>query len=502
MHGTETTRRVRARINRRRTVQEEELDLVMEYYALQARESFWAYRRFMDPTMTIGWWPHYLSLELQKFYEEMKRGNRPLWVLTSPPQHGKSRALTDFSSWLAGKEPDWKTIYASYSKDLGDKANAAVQRTMDLDQYQLTFPKTRLASRNARGDEAMYSRNSTLLEYIFRKGSFVNTTVQGQVNGKGFEFGMCDDLMKGRNEANSKRQRDKTWDWLIDDFKSRMSNEAGMLLLNTRWHIDDPIARFLKIFPQARLLNFPAIATADTEDVSLGYRKVGDPLFPEFKSLGFLKEQKKGMSQVGWESVYQQSPIIAGGGMIPIEMFRIVPQMFARDMVAESVRAWDKANNEGDGAYSSGTLMHRLKDGRFVIENVWRKQCNRHERERAMKQCAVLDDAKYGNVVIWMEQEPGSGGKDSAQMSATNLAGHTVFYERSSGDKATRADPFAGQVQAGNVLLVAGDWTQDFIDEAEAFPDSKYKDQIDSAAQALKKLALTSGYDDSLSWVG
>jgi predicted phage terminase large subunit-like protein len=432
----------------------------------------------------------------------MKRGTRPLWVLEAPPQHGKSRTLTDFAAWLAGKEPDWRTIYASFSSDLGDKANAAMQRTLDSDNFKMTFPKTLLVPRNAKGDAAMYSRNSSLLEYIFRKGSFVNTTVQGQVNGKGFDFGLGDDLMKGRNEANSKRQRDKTWDWLMDDFKARMSNDAGILLMMTRWHIDDPIARFVNVFPQTRVLKFPAIATKETQDVKLGYRKVGQPLFPEFKSAGFLADQKKGMSQAGWESVYQQSPIIVGGGMFPVENFKIIPAMVSRDQILKSVRFWDKAATEDGGAYTAGVLMHSLKDGRYCVEHVWRKQVNRHDREAAMKQNAVLDDAKYDSVHIWLEQEPGSGGKDSAQMTATNLAGHAVFYETASGAKELRADPWAGQVQAGNVVLVAGDWNRDFIDEHESFPNSKYKDQVDAAAGAFKKVAATSGYDETLSWVG
>jgi predicted phage terminase large subunit-like protein len=188
--------------------------------------------------------------------------------------------------------------------------------------------------------------------------------------------------------------------------------------------------------------------------------------------------------------------------MFPVENFKIIPAMVSRDQILKSVRFWDKAATEDGGAYTAGVLMHSLKDGRFCVEHVWRKQVNRHDREAAMKQNAVLDDAKYDSVHIWLEQEPGSGGKDSAQMTATNLAGHAVFYETASGAKELRADPWAGQVQAGNVVLVAGDWNRDFIDEHESFPNSKYKDQVDAAAGAFKKVAATSGYDETLSWVG
>ena len=53
-----------------------------------------------------------------------------------------------------------------------------------------------------------------------------------------------------------------------------------------------------------------------------------------------------------------------------------------------------------------------------------------------------------------------------------------------------RAEPYAAQVQGGNVLLVKGAWTQDFIDEHVAFPVGRAKDQVDAAAAAFNLLTL------------
>ena len=58
--------------------------------------------------------------------------------------------------------------------------------------------------------------------------------------------------------------------------------------------------------------------------------------------------------------------------------------------------------------------------------------------------------------------------------------------------KQPRAEPFAAQVQGGNVLH-AGPWIQDFFDEAESFPNSPYSDQIDAAAMAFHYLATEPG---------
>jgi predicted phage terminase large subunit-like protein len=56
-----------------------------------------------------------------------------------------------------------------------------------------------------------------------------------------------------------------------------------------------------------------------------------------------------------------------------------------------------------------------------------------------------------------------------------------------------RAEPFAAQVQGGNMYLHAGSWIPDFLDEAESFPNSPYLDQVDAAAMAFHYLATERG---------
>jgi hypothetical protein len=53
-------------------------------------------------------------------------------------------------------------------------------------------------------------------------------------------IGVVDDPVKGRAEAQSKVVRDRTWAWLVDDFMTRFAADSGLLMIGTRWHIDDP----------------------------------------------------------------------------------------------------------------------------------------------------------------------------------------------------------------------------------------------------------------------
>ena len=51
-----------------------------------------------------------------------------------------------------------------------------------------------------------------------------------------------------------------------------------------------------------------------------------------------------------------------------------------------------------------------------------------------------------------------------------------------------RAEPLAAQVQGGNVFLHAGTWQRDLLDEMEAWPNGKYKDQVDACSGAFNRI--------------
>ena len=137
------------------------------------------------------------------------------------------------------------------------------------------------------------------------------------------------------------------------------------------------------------------------------------------------------------------------------------------------------------------------------MANVVRGQWSSLERERIILETTKNDHADWGRVKTWVEQEPGSGGKESAERTIAMLAGYPAEQDRVTGSKEIRAEPYAAQQQAGNVSVLKGPWSQEFTDEHELFPNGKYKDQVDAAAGGFMKLAKKHyRYDASMSWVG
>jgi hypothetical protein len=184
------------------------LDAMTEVNAAAARESFAVFRRTIHPGMS--WSPFVASItrELQKFHEAFVADKRPKLAMMTPPKHGKSLAAEDFMAWEAGKNPSLKTIYASYSDELGVLRNMNLQRPFTSQRYQHIFPNLRIGGIGSR-----YQCNTSLIEYVGGPGSFRNTTVNGAITGMEQNLGVLDDFVKGRAEANSKVQRDRTWKW-------------------------------------------------------------------------------------------------------------------------------------------------------------------------------------------------------------------------------------------------------------------------------------------------
>jgi predicted phage terminase large subunit-like protein len=222
----------------------------------------------------------------------------------------------------------------------------------------------------------------------------------------------------------------------------------------------------------------------------------GELLFPERFSRTTVDRDKKVMGSMAVAGQFQQRPAPRGGGFFEWEKLEIVEA--APKKLLQFVRYWDKAGTDGAGAYTAGVLMAKDREGVFYVLDVVRGQWSAPKREKVIKQTAQTDGVK---VKVWVEQEPGSGGKESAESTVKGLAGFRAYAERATGDKALRAEPYSVQVEAGNVKVVAGAWHKDFIDEHKTFPVGKYKDQIDAASGAFNKLAASgSGMTGLTKW--
>jgi len=181
------------------------------------------------------------------------------------------------------------------------------------------------------------------------------------------------------------------------------------------------------------------------------------------------------------------------GGMFKRGWFTLVKEIPADIQVA--ARYWDLAATAPapgkDPDYTAGALV-AVGQGVYYVADIQHFRGTPMEVERRVKQTAILDAERAFPVYTYMEQEPGSSGVNTIDHYAREvLVGYHFRGDKVTGDKETRAAPFSSAAEAGNVKLIVGPWVNDFLDEAEAFPDSAHKDQVDAVGGAVSTFRAT-----------
>ena len=431
----------------------------------ECSSDLYAFRKHLFPKLIDGWWQRQLAKELQQFKDDLFAGLAPMLVIQAPPQHGKSVQIQDAIAWIVGHNPDLKCIYASFSERLGVRANLRLQRVFDNHRYASVFPDTSINSSNVVTISGQHLRNREILEFVGREGYFRNTTVRGSITGEGLDLGILDDPIKGREEANSQTVRDKTWDWLMDDFFTRFSEKAGFLSILTRWHIDDPIGRLIEKEPRCKVLSYPALAVEKDR-----FRGVGDALF-------------------------QQSPVITGGNMFKQDdllRHTDVPRLSWRAVYVDTAQKTKERNDFsvfqhwGAGVDGKAYLLDQAR-GRFEAPELEKTALTFWNKARLL-------DTKFYGTLRKMDVEDKVSGTGLIQVLKRKSV--PVVARQRGTDKYTRALDVVPSVAAGLVSIPNSEvaWVKDWLLEYLSFPDGKFDDQMDPFMDAVSDMCGVTGY--------
>ncbi len=471
-----------------------------ELIASICRESFWAFVQefwsvIIPEPPVWNWHMEYLCNELQKMAERIFRKEDKKYDLTVniPPGTSKSTIMSVmFPAWLWTRMPSCQFIGASHSEELALDLSIKTRDIIKSDKYRECFPEIEM-----REDQ------DTKTKFQNTKGGWRYAVgVSGSVIGKHAHVIVIDDPIDVLKATSAAELKKATY-WIDQQLSNRKvrsaKNVAVMILVMQRLHQEDPTALFLK----RKLHKHICLPAERSEKISPPelrkyYTKLGGRLLDPVRfSHSVLKEEKQ-KGTYYYASQFMQDPVPLGGGMFKVRRIKrdFVPKSFKK-----LVRYWDKAGTAGGGAFTVGLKMGLDFDGRFWVLDVIRTQLDSFERERLILRTAMSDGR---NVRIGIEQEPGSGGKESAESTVKNLAGFRVEVQRAAGtasgglgSKEERADPFSVQMNAGNVYIpemfwdnTANDWRGDswvveWIDEHRYFPNSKFKDQVDASSGAF-----------------
>lgn len=159
------------------------------------------------------------------------------------------------------------------------------------------------------------------------------------------------------------------------------------------------------------------------------------------------------------------------------------------------VRYWDLAASEkkvgSDPDETVGTLLstNKLKD-KFCIQN---QVSGFWKWDKIKENIRITAERDGTGVPIYIEQEPGSGGKNQVAELQTYLKqyGFTVRMHnpRDTGDKVMRANTWFGEASIGQFYMLKGGWNEPFLSQLDTFPAGTHDDRIDSVSGARHAIA-------------
>jgi len=443
-----------------------------------------------------NWHIKYLCDELQKVAERVMLRLPKLYdlVINIPPGTTKtSIVLIMFPVWVWTRAFKSRFLTVSYSAALSLESAELSRDLIRSEMFKRIYPE--IAIKQEKDSKSNYKviksyhRSQSFVKNMRQGGTRFSTSVGGTLTGFHGDFLLVDDPINPK-QAVSTVMLENVNRWIDQTLSTRKVDKAVSvtILVMQRLHQNDPSGHFLKNSNNVKHICLPGELGEYEKYVSpkelVKHYKNG-LLDPVRLNRPILKELEAALGQYGYAGQVGQNPVPPGGGMFKIEHFQMQTTILNPVNKIKTVRYWDKAGTADGGAYTVGVKLTLLKHNKFLVEDVKRGQWSSEERERIIKQTAEADGR---NVVVMIEQEPGSGGKESAENTVRNLAGFVCKKDRPSGDKVYRADPLSVQVNSGNVLLLPGSWNDAYKEEFRYFPFGTYKDQVDATAGAFNFL--------------
>jgi predicted phage terminase large subunit-like protein len=443
------------------------------------RDEFYEFvRRFWHvivPEQPVwNWHIRFLCDELQTLAECVFQGkpkDHDLIVNISPGTTKSTICSVMFPAWTWTRMPTARSICGSYAYPLSQNLSRLSRNVVRSDLYRATFPEIQLAEDQ---DTKGHFANT-------QGGSRYCTSVGGSVTGMHGHFLIVDDPVDPL-QALSEAELKTANQWMGEVLPTRKVDKdiSVTILIMQRLHQDDPTGnRLEKGTSGLRHVCLPATDDFPINPPELIEKYVDGMMDPVRLNEAALESARTTLGDTKYAGQFGQQPVPLGGAMFQVGMLQIEPVC---PPLMNEVRYWDKAGSKGRGCFTVGLKMGRDVDGHFWVTDIVRGQWDSAARERIIVNTAEKDGLRVVQVV---EQEPGSGGKESAEATVGRLAGYRIRVDRPVGSKDERADPYSVQVNAGNVRLLKAPWNRDYVEELRFFPHSKYKDQVDGSSGAF-----------------
>lgn len=440
-----------------------------------AREDLALAVKLCDPKYQVGRVHRFICDLLGR----VARGEIRRLILNMPPQHGKSRLCSiEFPAWLLGRDPTWKIVAASYAQDLANRNSRQARNRLTTPEYQWLF------------DTRLDPNHQSVAEWgVIGEGEYRAAGINAGITGRPADLLIIDDPVKDRASAQSALTRDAIWDWFVSSAYTRLSPRGSIIIIMTRWHVDDLVGRLLDPKRQEELaavaggkedwlrINLPGLAK---ENDPMG-RKPGEALYPERYSAADIRAKMALVGSYEASALYDGEPTVKGGGLVDLDWWNIVPAAAVPNGL-RWMRFWDLGATKkqelerNDPDFSAGIKGALDEKGNLYLDGLVQGQWLWPKTRETIKNIAVAERILVGIETV-------AGFKVAYQNLREHLPPDIRCIEcEVATDKLTRALPWSALAEARKVYLVKAEWNLALMTQAALFPQSPHDDLVDAVS--------------------
>jgi predicted phage terminase large subunit-like protein len=454
-------------------IEAERLRLELRLSLLEAREkansNFLDFCKYVWPEMLVG--EHHRRIA--KALDRVVSGKCKRLMIAMPPRHGKSQLGSYlFPAYLMGKLPQSKLIVGSHTAELAQRFGRMIRNLVDDERYSEIFPEMKLSAdskaagrwNTAQGGEA----------FFIGKG--------GAMTGRGGDVVILDDILD-EQDAVSETAMENTWEWYTSGPRQRLQPNGTIIVINTRWKMDDLSGRLLRQQGQLKadqweILEFPAILPSNT------------PLWPEYWSLDELEKVKMSIGLKKWNAQWQQQPTNDDGAILKREWWRKWKHdepPHCEYILQTMDTAYSKKETADFSVIATWGVFYPSADGgpALILLSVQKGRWDFPELKRVAR-----SEYLYWNPdnVLIEAKATGTPLQQELRKMGIPVTMYSPGGRRTGQDKVSRANAVAPILESGMVWYPEGEeFAQDLVEECAAFPNGSNDDQVDVTVMALMR---------------
>lgn len=435
---------------------------------------------------------------------DVENGTCDRLIISMPPQEGKSTRVTKIGPlWFLTRNPERRIAVVSYSAGLALTFGRDIRKYITDNQGQEGTLDLGLRISQDNGAASEWTLEG-------HKGGVKAVGLTGGLTGKPADILFIDDPVSNREQAESPTFRERAKNFWRSVGSTRLAPGAPVILILTRWHVDD-MAGFLLSQPDKarwRVINIPAQANHDPDEGGT------DPLGREpgewMRSARTNEKTGQARTPEEWEQIrvqagprdfsalYQGSPNPETGNVFPKEWARYTEPMWIEHEDGsrrvpgigrddhELVQSWDFTfKDKPTSDFVVGQVWLRVGQTAYLLDMV-RARLNFNASEAAI----LALSAKWPQAVAKFIEDKANGPAviNSLQQRLVGL-----IPIEPEGSKFARASAVSPLAHSGNIVLPAAELlpnVEELVEEAKAFPNGAHDDTIDTMSQATNRLLL------------